>query len=196
MSFPTTNLHTGDRWSEGYKNYEWNGSSWEENEICIPEHHWKFNELSTDVYVSDSGSIPKQLSKTGDVTYGNVGHINKSVEIGNTTDYMTSSTSEAFTYNGMTISAWVNRKDNNRNSAIYSRYHQSTSYAGTYILLYPTVIRFRFGENYEELNYTLIENEWYNITISYRSDATNTNENTDEIVCYYKQLVTYIEHIH
>jgi len=44
MSFPTTNLQVGDRWSEGYKNYEWNGSDWEENEICIPEHHWKFNE--------------------------------------------------------------------------------------------------------------------------------------------------------
>ena len=133
MSCPTTNLHTGDRHSESYKNYEWNGTAWEENEICIPDHHWKFNEVSTATYASDSGSLPTELRKNGTATFGATGKITDSLSLpAGAYNYVTSYSAPAATLYGVTVSVWVKLINASRNSALYTRYPSGT---GLYFLL-------------------------------------------------------------
>jgi len=173
MSFPNSNLHSGDRWSENNKNYEWNGYCWRENEICIPDHHWKFNECSSVTWGSDSGLIPKHLFQSG-TTLGNQGKINNSGYIDNNdgTAFISES-AEATTIYDLSIFAWVKLSSTTVNKMIYSRYEDSTHYF--YLRLSYNEFSLRLNNVYSHayLPSSVFNNNWQLLGGRYYNDGTD-----------------------
>lgn len=173
----------GDRYCIEQKSYEYKNGVWLDNELIIPEHHWKFNENSGNIYVSDSGSIPKALVATGTTsitfpTLGNSGKINKSSYFsGNNVARFESYSAEAVTLSAITISHWFKTNASTLSGLSYSRYQDGSNYVYVGFTVYddPPTSKFRmnFGGVVVDYNTTINDNNWHHFVSRYRTNGTS-----------------------